>query len=587
MCRIAGIINSPNASEQIHSMCNAMRRGGPDDEGFYKDPALSVVFGHRRLSIIDLSSAGHQPMISDNNDFVICYNGELFNFLEIKDELKNSGVKFHTHSDTEVILQAYLFWGKNCFRRFNGMYALAILDKKKAQVILARDHAGIKPLYYSLHGDSIYFASELRAFKQLGFWRINEDWKTYFLAFGHIPEPITILDGVHPLEKGHLIEYNLSNNTFKVEKFYSPSYEVKITDEKKAIVAIKDALEAAVKRHLISDAPIGLFLSGGIDSSILTISAKPFVPNNLHTLSIFFDSEKYSEKIYQDLVIEKTNAQHQSFNVSAQDLEDLLPELLEAMDSPSIDGINSYFISKYANQSGLKAVLSGLGADELLGGYQSFNRASFVSKLKRIPSVFLKMAKWLPDERYKRISYLSLKHPVGEYLFYRGLFPISTIAQILNKSENEVEVLLQSLPISQEFKKLKGPQRAGFLEFNYYMQNQLLKDTDYMSMWHGLEVRVPFLDKDFIDLCNSIEPSIKFNRPIGKYLLVEAFKDKLPEQIWNRKKSGFTFPFDEWFRNKKGLLNKFSLPQSTLQQFMDGKTHWSKLWCIALVNRKS
>lgn len=587
MCRIAGIINSPNASEHIHSMCNAMRRGGPDDEGFYKDPELPVVFGHRRLSIIDLSSAGHQPMISGNNDFVICYNGELFNFLEIKDELINLGVTFHTHSDTEVILQAYQFWGKESFKRFNGMYALAILDKKKAQVILARDHAGIKPLYYSLHGDSIYFASELRAFKQLGFWKINENWKTYFLAFGHIPEPVTILEGVQPLEKGHLIEYDLLSNTFKVEKFYSPSFEVKIKDEKTAIVAIKETLEAAVKRHLISDAPIGLFLSGGIDSSILTISAKPFVPNNLHTLSIFFDSEKYSEKVYQDLVIEKTKAQHQSFNVSAQNLEDLFPEILEAMDSPSIDGINSYFISKYANQSGLKAVLSGLGADELLGGYQSFKRASFVSKLKKIPSIFLKMAKWLPDERYKRISYLSLKHPVGEYLFYRGLFPISSIAIILNKSEKQVEEILQCLPIPIEFKNLKGPQRAGFLEFNYYMQNQLLKDTDYMSMWHGLEVRVPFLDKDFIDLCNSIEPSIKFNRPIGKYLLVEAFKDKLPEQIWNRKKSGFTFPFDEWFRNKKGLLSKFGLPQSTLQQFMDGKIHWSKLWCIALVNRKS
>lgn len=586
MCRIAGIINNSRSSDEIHGMCDAMQRGGPDDEGFYKDPLLPVEFGHRRLSIIDLSSAGHQPMINDKADIVICYNGELFNYLEIKEELKNNGMLFHTHSDTEVILQAYKYWGKDCFKKFNGMYALAILDKNKAQVILARDHAGIKPLYYSLNNNAFYFASELRAFKKLGYWKENKDWKTFFLAFGHIPEPITTLIEVQPLPKGHMLVYDLKEKSYSVEAFYTPSFEIKIRDEKTAIAAIHDTLLAAIKRHLISDAPIGLFLSGGVDSSILTVSAKPFVPDSLHTLSIFFDSEKYSEKFYQDLVIEKTKAQHQSYNVTAEDLENLLPEILEAMDSPSIDGINSYFISKYAHHYGLKAVLSGLGADELLGGYQSFNRVGSVAKLKKIPAFILKMAKWLPDERYKRISYLSLNHPVGEYLFYRGLFPISSIASILNKTEKEVASILINLPQNPVFKSLKGAERAGFLEYNYYMQNQLLKDTDYMSMWHGLEVRVPFLDKDFIDLCNSIDPVVKFNRSRGKYLLIEAFKEALPEQVWNRKKSGFTFPFDEWFRSRPGLLKKFNVPDDVTSDFKNNKIHWSRVWSMALINNQ-
>lgn len=586
MCRIAGIVKADKAAENIRSMCNAMRRGGPDDEGFYAEADLPVVLGHRRLSIIDLSDAGHQPMLSTDGQIVITYNGELFNYPELKVELQQAGLDFHTHSDTEVIIQAYKYWGTECFRKFNGMYALGILDRSRQQLLLARDHAGIKPLYYSFHNGSLYFASELRAFRELGFWKTNEDWKTYFLAFGHIPEPITTLENVQPLEKGHWMMYDFSDGSHRQECFYSTSYEIKIRDEKEAIGAIRDTMKEAVKRHLIADAPIGLFLSGGVDSSILTVTAKPFIPDSLQTLSIFFDSEKYSEKLYQDLVIEKTGAYHQSFNVTAFDLEELLSDILQAMDSPSIDGINSYFISKYAHKAGLKAVLSGLGADELLGGYQSFNRSGTVAKLKKLPGFLLKMSKWLPDEKFRRIGYLSMNHPVGEYLFYRGLFPIDSIASMLGTTGKEVRRILEQLPVPAVYDTLKGAQRAGYLEYNYYMQNQLLKDTDYMSMWHGLEVRVPFLDKDFIDVCNSIDPSVKFNKPIGKYLLVEAFKDILPEQVWNRKKRGFTFPFDEWFRQNNGIVRKFNLPESSLKSFLENKIHWSKIWSIALVQQK-
>jgi asparagine synthase (glutamine-hydrolysing) len=280
MCRIAGIIhkNHPPTEEQIVLMRDAMQHGGPDDCGIYIDTERQLALGHRRLALIDLSPAGHQPMYSAANDIAIVFNGEIYNYSEIKDELQKKGYRFISSSDTEVIIYAYDCWGIQCFKKFNGMFALCLLDKSRNKLILARDHAGIKPLYYSISNSSFYFASEVKAFKTIQpNWQENKDWKKYFLLFGHLPEPHTTLENVFPLAKGTCMEIDIPTLQYSTTKFFTPYYNYTIHNEEEAIELVRKSLTKAVERHLISDAPIGLFLSGGLDSSLLTLIAQPFL----------------------------------------------------------------------------------------------------------------------------------------------------------------------------------------------------------------------------------------------------------------------------------------------------------------------
>lgn len=588
MCRIAGIVDhsNPPSEQQIHLMTTAMRRGGPDDAGIYSDEQWPLTFGHRRLSLLDLSPLGHQPMQSQSGNIVLIFNGEIYNFQSIRAELVTKGYSFISHSDTEVIIYAYQEWGIECFKRFNGMFALALLDKAAGKLFLARDHAGIKPLYYSIHKNKLIFASEIRAFKALEpNWEENSDWKKYFLLFGHLPEPITTLTNVQPLAKGTVLEVDLKTLDVQQHGFFQLYYNYTIQDTSAAVTALQQTLTDSVERHLISDAPIGLFLSGGIDSSLLTALAKPFVGDNLRTLSIVFEDEKYSEKYYQDLIIQQTGAHHQSHLVNEQTFFDSLPDILEAMDQPSSDGINTYFICKYAKAMGLKAVLSGLGADELFGGYQSFYRTSTVQTIGKLPNFALAVAGIFPDDKRKRISFLSVKNGLGEYLFNRGFFTPAQVAVLLDCTEQEVQDLLlrfkQQLPAF--ITKLDEQERVSYLESNLYMQNQLLKDTDYMSMWHGIEVRVPFLDKTLMELVYSISPSVRYNKKQIKHLLALAFANQLPKAIWERPKQGFVFPFEQWMQHVQPATESATAKQ--LEKSMQKKQlHWSRYWSYLLSN---
>jgi asparagine synthase (glutamine-hydrolysing) len=466
------------------------------------------------------------------------------------------------------------------------MFALALFDKEKKIVLLARDHAGIKPLYYSIENGSLYFASEIRAFKKLRpNWSENEEWKKYFLLFGHLPEPITTLQNVKPIPKGNVLEFELPSLQIQSHCFYQPNYQYTIFDEKEAIQKVHSALIASVQRHLISDAPIGLFLSGGIDSSLLTLIAEPFLENNLHTLSIVFDDEKFSEKKYQDIIIQKTGAQHRSFVVSKNEFISALPDILDAMDQPSNDGINSYFISKYAKEYGLKAVLSGIGADELLGGYPSFYRNEQIAITRILPAFIFAAAKLFPDDRRKKINFLQLKNAMGDYLFNRGFFIPAQIAELLDCTEKEIWLLLEELALPPFVNELLPQEQVSYTEANLYMQNQLLKDTDYMSMWHSVEVRVPFLDKELMDALYSIHPAIRYNETQKKHLLIKAFEQELPKAIWDRPKQGFTFPFEQWMKN----IELFEKKQDNklLYKFERKNLHWSRYWTYLLAQKSN
>ena len=596
MCRIAGIIykSLPEADLQVQvkRMCQILKNGGPDDEGFYSSSEHHLVLGNRRLALLDLSEAGHQPMSYDNGRYYITYNGEMYNFPQLKAELIEEGFKFKSNSDTEVILAAFVAWGTNAFEKFNGMFAFSLWDAHNSNIYLVRDASGIKPLYYSVSDQRLVFASEIRAFKAIpGLDEQDSRWPIYMMAYGHLPEPITTLKYVKPLTKGTYLKYNVREGNWTTSTFANYRYDEIISDRKQAIEAVRITLPKAVKRHLLSDAPIGVFLSGGLDSSIAALLANDKSNIHLNTLSLYFAESQYSEKRYQDMVLQRLLCNHHQHLLSEQEFHNNLPAILNDMDMPSTDGINTWFISKYAKENGLKAVLSGVGGDELYGGYPSFNRMKAVDKLEKLPRRLLENFHHIGLAKLRRLCYLSLGGAKGKYLFLRGHFIPNEIASYLNIDEKEVWNILKDEPVLNSISDLSLKNQASWIEMNLYMQNQLLRDSDVMSMAHGVEIRVPFLDKDFVTLSLQIQSSIKYAGSYRKQLLIDAFKDILPEPIWNRPKMGFSFPFKEWLAKDEFVKNIIDsgneVVKKEYKKFISGDMHWSQLLTLTLLQKHS
>jgi asparagine synthase (glutamine-hydrolysing) len=588
MCRIAGII-SPGLSgseinEKLKLMCASLQHGGPDDAGIFYDKHTGVAFGHRRLSIIDLSKNGHQPMASPDQKTWITFNGEIYNYIALKKHLSNLGYKFLSGTDTEVILVAYQHWGTEAFSRLRGMFAFAIYDADKSITYLVRDSVGVKPLYYHINSGSLSFASEVRAFTAGKITQeADPEWQVRFLAFGHVPEPYTTLKNVLSLPKKHFLSWKHETGEHRLTPYeIHPQNGNYITDYGIAKTYLAEGLRQAVSSQLIADAPIGVFLSGGIDSSLLSLLAHENKEQPLKTVSIFFNEKSYDERRFQHAVSEKFTGEKFAHLVQKQDFELFFPQLFAAMDMPTTDGINTWFISKYAHEDGLKAVISGIGADELFGGYPSFNRIRYLKYLRMMPASLFKMAASFQTDRFRKISFLGHRHPVADYLFLRGLFIPDDIARILDMDTKEVTDILFADPGPAELNAYDKTHAAWF-ESNFYMQNQLLRDTDVMSMNHGLEVRVPFLSEDFQALVENIAPELRFgNQP--KKILIDSFKSILPDIIWNRPKMGFTFPLQEWMSQHAEISEsgryKGKFAQKAIDKFANGGIHWSKIFAL-------
>ena len=588
MCRIAGIISNEfsatEISNRVRVMCTALKHGGPDDEGIFLAEKVNMAFGHRRLSIIDLSKNGHQPMADTQQKAWITFNGEIYNYPELKKELLKLGAQFHSDTDTEVILTAYLRWGTAAFAMLRGMFAFALYDAANAVTYLVRDSMGVKPLYYHVADNGLVFASEIKAIKAANPGiNADESWPVRFLALGHIPEPYTTLKDVLSLEKGHFLAWDHGKNAHTIRSFNDSSPATTyITDIGEARQQIHDCLKKAIRRQLISDAPLGVFLSGGVDSSLLSMLASQ-ENEHLKTISIYFNEENYDERVYQNAVLSKLKGEKLAHLVQQADFELNFPHIISDMDMPTTDGINTWFISRYAQQDGLKAVLSGVGADELFGGYPSFNRIGYLRYLRKIPAALLGATNLLSADKFRKISFLKHDHPLADYLLLRGLFVPDDIAKILDADLKQVEQILFGENMVPG-KGLYDKEHAAWFETNIYMQNQLLRDTDVLSMSHGLEVRVPFLDEDFQHLVNSISPEIRFNANQPKKLLIDSFSGLLPESIWNRPKMGFTFPLQEWMSKHAEISNanlyKGKLAQDIVKRFKKGQLHWSKVFAL-------
>jgi asparagine synthase (glutamine-hydrolysing) len=570
-------------------MMKSLAHGGPDGEGIYIDD--HVGFGHRRLAIIDLSDAGRQPMLLDDGQLIISFNGEIYNFKKIKCELERLGRIFHTKTDTEVLLAAYREWGAESFDRLEGIFAFSLYDKKRNKIFLVRDHLGVKPLYYHITNELLLFASEVKAFKAYHReWQVNSDWQVLFLAFGSIPHPHTTLHDVYQLPAGSYLELDLADFKKNIHQYYEPKRNIEfITDRHRFLRSIRNGIKESVEKNLISDAPLGVFLSGGIDSSLLALTADA-IQDNVTTISVNFTEEPFDERPYQRMVLDRGRHIRHISKVLTEDIFwDQLDDIWSAMDQPSIDGVNSYFVSKFAKLYGLKVVLSGLGADEIFGGYESFNRVRLLKFLQRLPFK-RRTAKILQvwNKRWKRLMFLNLKGMVGDYLFLRGIHTPDSIALLLQVPEEKVWEILRRVEL-RPIMSIDRNEYASFLESNVYMANQLLKDTDYMSMWHGVEVRVPFLDVELIRRVQEVKPSLRFMKGWPKYLLTASCDNLLPHEIIFRHKKGFTFPFAMWIRNHMDKFERL-LPSSpeagkVLKAFKKGTTHWSACWSLAVVKQ--
>jgi asparagine synthase (glutamine-hydrolysing) len=521
-------------------MNEAQRHRGPDDSGVAQ--CGRVVLGNTRLAIIDTSAAGHQPMHDSETGNWITYNGETYNFKELRREL---GGEWVSNTDTEVMLRAYGKWGVDAFRRLRGMFALAIWDNQQKRLILARDPLGIKPLYYYATSDQLVFASELRALlaSELVPRRLSSAGVDSYLANGSVAAPLTIVDGVGQLLPGHYLDVAAPAKFKDIEFALTRSEQVpKSRDE--AVAGLREVLEESIKLHLVSDVPLGVFLSGGMDSSALVALMSRISARRPKTFSVVFEEPTFTESPFSRAVATRFETDHEEIRLSEDRLLRLLRDALSSMDQPTMDGINTFVVSQAVKNAGFTVALSGLGGDELFAGYPSFRRAlkldSMSSTTRRVLRAVSSLAKNSSVQQHKFRQLMNSEGtPADVYQISRQLFSSDSIAGITGRKVNESNGHHYDADVVNEISRL---------ELSGYMSNTLLRDTDAMSMAHSLEVRVPFVDTKLVDYVLSLPGGWKLDHGRPKPLLADALADLLPRDFLARPKMGFTLPFEKWLQ---------------------------------------
>ena len=588
MCGIAGILSLNHQPEHleifIERMQKALNHRGPDDRGIFVSQNRQAALAHTRLSILDLTAAGHQPMSTDNGRYWITFNGEIYNFQELRSHLQSQGEQFSSQTDTEVLLKTYQYYGQDCVQHLRGMFAFAIWDDLEKTCFLARDHLGVKPLYYWQSGSTLVFASEMKAIlaSKLPSINISSEGLYGYLTTGTVPEPYTLIEDIRCLEAGHYLSWKNGQLTKK------PYWQIQFTSEPIAIAdaqeIVRNALIDSVKHHFISDVPVGIFLSGGIDSTSIVALARQTQTNKLCTYSIAFDETKWNEGNLASQTAKHFGTEHTEYKLDAGTGKNLFLQFLEQIDQPTIDGFNTFCVSQIARQNGTKVVLSGLGGDELFGGYSSFQKVpqmvSWRKKLLAMSTIincgghFLETHAQKPH--LKRIGNFLQKSPssCNAYSSFRGIFSSQEACKIIN-------ILFPELTIDTQYPQTSIPNQpsledeVSFLELSRYMRNQLLRDSDVMSMAWGLELRVPFVDKILLEKIASIPSSIRLAPK--KQLLIQSLSE-LPTWVTNRPKRGFSFPLQKWVEEEWN--NHFDL--SSFQANIDLKL-WYRRWSLAIL----
>jgi asparagine synthase (glutamine-hydrolysing) len=542
-------------------MIERQKHRGPDDQGslMMRAGRLDLALGFTRLAIIDLSPAGHQPMQDLRAKSWVVFNGEIYNYKELRNELGANHGPWQSQTDTEVLLKAYAHWGIDFLQKLRGMFAFGIWDSDGEQLLLARDGFGIKPLYYYATKDTLIFASEVRALLASGMVprEISPEGLTSYLRFGSTETPLTIINGVRSLSPGHYLTVKRDQNGLLIrEAAYAATLAAQtaapaVTDRREAVSHLRTLLEESVRLHMVSDVPLGAFLSGGIDSSALVALMSRVTGERPRTFTVVFDEKEFSEASYARLIAERFGTKHREVSLSEASLLSMLPAALIAMDQPSIDGINTYVISQAVKDAGITVALSGLGADELFAGYPSFRRAHQLRKLAAIPSAVRKLTARAGQTIFgasvqQRKAWRLLAAggtPQSAYTISRQLFSLEEVATLTSVPRMPLSA---QPPASPETDVINA---VSLCELRGYMANTLLRDTDQMSMAHSLEVRVPFVDSAIVPYVLGLKGEWKLDGSRPKPLLLDALGDLLPEAIWQRPKMGFTLPFARWMHS--------------------------------------
>ncbi len=617
MCGIAGILNlksEKNLNEPIRNMTNALAHRGPNAEGFYVE-TNTVALGQRRLSIIDLSTSANQPFIDDSGRYILIFNGEIYNYLDVKPLL--SEYNFKTTSDTEVILAAYIKWGADCLKYLNGMFAFAIWDKIEQTLFVVRDRLGIKPVYYYIDNQHFVFSSEIRSLLSSGFIprQLDKNALRDYLNFQSVYAPSTIIKDVFQLMPG---EYAFISSKGMQKTFYwraetSPN-GFEIPNKETAQKKVRELLTASIERRMMSDVPLGAFLSGGIDSSAVVALMAQASERPIDTFTVSFAEKQFDESRFADIVAKKYNTNHTTIRLTPDDFLKELPAALDAMDAPSGDGLNTYVVSKATKNAGITVALSGLGGDELFAGYSYFRHFQKVKTAfplywhipQAIRRPFLSLVhKAMPSNpKVKRfVDILNAPQPSIEDIYpqMRRINTEGEVNALLNEGKTTDSTIYQLLKERQTaIDKLPPLSHFTMGELLGYTLNVLLKDTDQFSMASALEVREPFFDYKLVEYVLKVPDVFKYDKSTPKALLVGALQDLLPNEIVNRPKMGFSFPWKHWllhelhafcqehidYLSQYDVFNEHAIQEewSAFQKTNGEKSSYVKIWQMVVLS---
>ncbi len=616
MCGIAGYISLNNSIKPAELMkaTSILQHRGPDAEGFYFSDNEKVGLGHRRLSIIDLSSSANQPMFSSDGRYVIIFNGEIYNFRDLQQKLKDKGASLKTTSDTEVILQLFAEQGVECFKEFNGMFSLAIYNIEHKVLTLCRDHAGIKPLFIYYSENEIIFSSELKSLKSIKEKQlaINKKAVPYFLHLGFIPQPYTIYKNVEKFPAAHYLQidttqYNFNHLLNNLTPFWRLEARIEkdpLKEEKSAKEKLRVLLFDSIEKQLISDVPIGTFLSGGVDSSLVTAIASKVSNEKINTFSIAIDDGKYNESKYALQVAESLQTHHHEFCVKEKEVIELINDFLPVYDEPFADSsaLPTMMVSRLAKNH-VTVALSGDGGDELFMGYGAYNWAKTLDR-KWIPLIRqpLYNASKLMNDKYQRAGNLFAyknKENLKTHIFSQEqyFFSEKELDRILIENKFDFE---KENTTSVPGRKLNAQEEQSLWDFNYYLPDDLLVKVDRASMHFSLEIRVPLLDFRIIEFAFNLSSDLKIKGKEMKYLLKQVLYDYLPKEIFDRHKWGFSIPLKKWLKTdlsyllekytSKNIIDKYNLLHYTevekiKKSYSVGNDYlFNRLWAIIVLH---
>jgi asparagine synthase (glutamine-hydrolysing) len=570
MCGIAGYysLNQTLEPSLLKTMTNAIQHRGPDSDGFFNDRTAGL--GHRRLSIIDLREVANQPMFSHNDRYVMVFNGEVYNFKELSSQVrvKNDSFYYKTNSDTEVVIEAFNKWGVDFINRLNGMFAIAIYDTVEGHLFLYRDRIGIKPLYYYWDGENFFFASEIKALTKVEMIRnkltINQTAVNHFLNLGYIPSPISIYNEIHKFPAGHRLHIN--KDIFTLEPYWKVEDKVEFDEFRnypEAKKKLKYLIESSVQYRMISDVPFGTFLSGGIDSSLVTAIAQNQSDTAINTFSIGFKESKFNESVHAQTIANHLHTNHHEFVVTTKEAQEMVNDMIVSYDEPYADSsaIPSMLLSKMARKH-VTMTLSGDGGDELFLGYGSYKWAKkldsgFYKQNRKLLAYFLSKMK----DRHIRVSKL-LDFQTGDdlkrHIFSQEqyLFSQQEIGQILKNKDFDNSIIKDDF--SDLDRQLSASEAQAMFDLKYYLPDDLLVKVDRATMKYSLETRVPLLDYRIIEFALNLPEKFKQKGDISKFILKETLYDYLPKSYFERPKAGFSIPMNDWLRTDlKYLIDDF------------------------------